>query len=204
MNKTITIAIVVFLAAGLGSFAGVKINSSRLGGLVHNIQENFDAGIAVNGTEAISASRGANFATGTFSGIVNVQGSSTVESLITGGTIVAISATNTALTAAQVCNASVITWTTAATKVPDSLATTTLPSETALMGNCLSAVGKTKTILFRNIGSAASSTIIVAGTDITLLEPTSSNAIIAGSQSALITFIRQVASTTVAIIVPLK
>lgn len=55
--KTVACLIVgMIVAFFVGSYT-VK-QPENLGGLVHNVQETFDAGIAVNGVEVISASRG--------------------------------------------------------------------------------------------------------------------------------------------------
>lgn len=44
-----------------------------MGGLIHNIQESFDAGIAVNGTEFISDSRALSVTSGVFAGKLTVS-----------------------------------------------------------------------------------------------------------------------------------
>uniref|UniRef100_A0A6H1ZC69 Uncharacterized protein n=1 Tax=viral metagenome TaxID=1070528 RepID=A0A6H1ZC69_9ZZZZ len=92
-NKVIAISLVVVLLMGaalvrFGAFAGSltsptvvienveTLNLSGidagadgvLGGLVHNIQETFDAGIAVGGTEVISSSRGLSASTANVTG----------------------------------------------------------------------------------------------------------------------------------------
>lgn len=57
------------------NLSGVTADDGALGGFVHNIQETFDAGIAVQGTEVISSSRGVTATTLSTSGDVAITGS---------------------------------------------------------------------------------------------------------------------------------
>lgn len=50
----------------------------EFGGLIHNIQESFDEGIAVDGTERISGTGGASFTSGTFSTTLAITGATTL------------------------------------------------------------------------------------------------------------------------------
>jgi len=53
------LAIVAISGLIVGTILGYAVApKGRFGGLIHNVQESFDAGIAVNGTEVISSSRG--------------------------------------------------------------------------------------------------------------------------------------------------
>jgi hypothetical protein len=60
------------------------IHPISLGGIVHNAQETFDDGIAVNGTQVISSTRAISGTTGTFSTSVNPTTTQTVASAATG------------------------------------------------------------------------------------------------------------------------
>ncbi len=52
------LAIVAISGLIVGTILGYAVApKGRFGGLIHNVQESFDAGIAVNGTEVISSSR---------------------------------------------------------------------------------------------------------------------------------------------------
>ena len=56
-----------------------------MGGLIHNIQESFDAGIAVNGTEFISDSRALSVTTGAFSDNITLENADEATSTISVG-----------------------------------------------------------------------------------------------------------------------
>jgi len=87
-KKIITFLACVVVVMSLLTMWVVK-PSQKIGGLVHNVQETFDSGIAVNGTEVISSSRGgsftslANIGETTFTGTVSV--SQSVSSTLTVG-----------------------------------------------------------------------------------------------------------------------
>ncbi len=74
MSKVIQWVLVV-AAFGLSALAllGSKAPVQKfVGGIVHNAQETFDAGIAVSGTEVISSSRGLSVASSTIGGGTSV------------------------------------------------------------------------------------------------------------------------------------
>lgn len=64
-------AVVLLLAVGFGV-------NRQLGGLIHNVQESFDEGIAVDGTERISGTGGVSFTTGSFSSTLEATGNTTL------------------------------------------------------------------------------------------------------------------------------
>ena len=77
-NTKIIVAVLVFGLA-LGLVIGTKIGTKPyFGGIVHNVQETFDEGIAVDGTERISGTGGASFTTGSFSSTLGVTGNTTL------------------------------------------------------------------------------------------------------------------------------
>lgn len=84
----VMIALVFVVGFGIGWVSSPigRIDSTvPLGGMVHNTQETFDAGIAVQGTEFISSSRALSVTTisgttGTFSSTLGVGGKITVAS----------------------------------------------------------------------------------------------------------------------------
>ena len=116
--------------------------------------------------------------------------------LIQGGEVTAL-ATGTTLTAKQVCDSSVITFTlTSAAGV-----NMTLPGTSALFSTCLMKNGDSKTLLFRNLTTeAGTTTTIVAGSGIDLVEPDGQNVVIAGLNDALITIHRTGANVATAIV----
>jgi hypothetical protein len=101
--------------------------------------------------------------------------------------------TTTTMTAAQVCDSSLIEWSHTATAA----GTTTFPTSAAIVSRCLAKDGDMKTFLFRNLTTlAASTTNIIAGTGMILLEPDGQNVLIGGGAAALVTMVR-VSSTAV-------
>ena len=57
MNKTLTFLLVGVVSLVIGLVIGIALNKSvPLGGLVHNIQEDFKEGITVDTTEVIDGS----------------------------------------------------------------------------------------------------------------------------------------------------
>lgn len=109
MNKIIGWLVAVVVVAVLGFTVFSLFNGTepgKIGGSIHNTQESFDAGIAVNGTEVISDTRAINASTLTVSGASTLTGDTTLTGEVTlkeGSTTLAptsISATTT-LTAAN-------------------------------------------------------------------------------------------------------
>jgi len=119
--------------------------------------------------------------------------------LVDGGVVTAISSTNTAITAKQVCDSSVINWT--VTGAVTTVATTTFPGAAAMNTQCLMQNGASKTFLFRNVSIAASTTqfVVASTTSDTLLMPeaTGADTVVEGQASSLVTFLRTAASTVV-------
>lgn len=130
---------------------------------------------------------------------LTVTGETNLDTLIEGGDVTAI-ATDTAysLTAAQVCDSSVITMTSSAT----SNINVTLPATTTLYADCLATNGDSKTLLFANLSAAAgTTTTMVAGAGMTLLEPDGQDVVIAGGTSwVLVTLHRYTSNIVTAII----
>ncbi len=102
------------------------------------------------------------------------------------------------ITAAQFCDYRVINY--SATTSDLGSATTTLPSETAVVADCLPNVGDSRTILFRNTAGSGTTTDLAAGTDTTLMSTDGGNVIIDGGNAAWITYQYIAASTTITIV----
>mgnify|MGYP001619548180 FL=1 len=117
------------------------------------------------------------------------------------GTILTIasSSVNT-LTAAQVCDNSVIaknSW----DGIASSTAITNLPTAAALFADCLPTNGDTFSIIFRNLHTVAgSSTAITAGASTTLVGVDANSDIINGANEALLEFVRYSATELIVII----
>lgn len=102
MNKYLTsfyvIGIIVLLFVvgfGMGRMTA-PVGTLPLGGMVHNTQETFDAGIAVQGTEFISDEREITAATSTVTGSLGVTGATTLSSTLgLGGKLTLSSASST-------------------------------------------------------------------------------------------------------------
>lgn len=204
-SKLLILAVIVPIVCLIGGILlGASVSApTPLGGLVHNIQETFDAGIAVKGTEFISDARALSVTTGAFSGAITgattltMTGESNLDSLIFGGDVTALTATDTAqtLTAAQFCDSSLIRWDSSGTS-----STLTLPTAASLIADCIPATGDTKSVLYENYGGETT-TIAVASTTVeALLEPSGGDVVIATTEWALITAMTRTA-TTVAIMV---
>lgn len=81
-NNLFIIGIIVVLSV-VGFLAGritAPVGTLPLGGMVHNTQETFDAGIAVQGTEFISNARALSVTTGVFSSTLQTGGKITLSS----------------------------------------------------------------------------------------------------------------------------
>jgi len=165
----------------------------------------FDHGIEIVG-EGLDVTGAADFnsafnvdGAATFTSTVDVTGESTLGRLHYGGTVTNASTTLTiarALTAAEVCDSSVITVNSAAVDATVSAASLdiTLPSTTTLWADCLESDGDQVRFWFLNLSpTAATTTQIVAGTGMDLLEPDDSSdhdVEIAGGARALIEITR--------------
>lgn len=134
-----------------------------------------------------------------------VLGGTTRDTWVTGGSVTAVAtAVSTTLSNAQVCGASVISVTPSGAAI-----NVTLPSTTTLAADCLAFDGATKSFLYENAATAATSTTLVAGTGITLLgnavasTTASQAAVISQNQWARITLTRVRASEYTAEVVSL-
>ena len=173
--------VVLLLSLGFGV-------DRKLGGLIHNIQESFDEGIAVDGTERISGTGGASVATGTFSNSLTVTGETNIQELIQGGGILTETAgTSTTWSAADICDYSVINWAPGAAR-----STTTVAQATDIVADCLTEDGDYKDIVYWNTGLTASTSIFAMSTGTTMYIPsaTAATSTIAGLNLAEIRFVR--------------
>jgi len=215
------ITVVAFVVAVLALI--LAVSTPKLGGTTNYDALDVTDGYSVDGTTVIDGSGNVDATitsdTGTFSSTLGVTGALTgtsasfsttlgvvgetqLSTLIQGGSVLSL-ATSTAgartLTAAEVCNNSVIRqqdWAGTASGT----VTLTLPTATLLYADCLNTQGDSKQILFTNAASAAASTTqIVAGTNIVLTESDNgadADVLIGGTGGALITITRVGATAT--------
>lgn len=182
MNKILSHAAVAIVAVALTLL--IAPSSPSLSGTTHFSGPIDSAGgFSVSDTTVIDSSGNVDGSitsdTGTFSSTLTVSGETNVDTLVQGGNVLSLTNTatgthhgTTTLTAAQVCNSSVISL---------SSATTTyvyLPSTTTLAADCLSSRGDHKVFLYENANTAATSTQIFAGAGITLISDDSSGDIV--------------------------
>jgi hypothetical protein len=177
MNKnnllfSIMAAIIILM---IGVVIGIKVadRSGQTGGLVHHVQEIFSAGLIAEGNiEGTSA---------TLSSTLAVTGETNLDTLVQGGDVWSTSTDVAAtLTAAHVCDNSVI-------RVDPlvSAVNLTLPATSTLYADCLTTAGDTKEFLLENATSGAAAITIVAGTGVTLLEPSGGDVVINQNEWAL-------------------
>lgn len=149
MSK-IKLVVTLVVGLGLGVLAGFFLKPSVapavLGGSIHNTQESFDEGIAVDGTAVIN---GSGVLVGTVQS-ADIRATSLVET----GTLESFT-TNTAITAAQLCDDGAFTATSSLS------VTLTLPSTTTLFADCLTTNGDSLSMPVYN--GSSTTTILVAG-----------------------------------------
>lgn len=123
---------------------------------------------------------------------LDVAGETQLNTLVQGGSVFASSSYQSdVLTAAQICNNSVIDITVKNTVGTTEAYTVTLPATSTLAADCFGEVGKSKTIIFSNLtATAATTTTIVKGDGIELLSDDANGDIIAGLDSAKMTIVR--------------
>lgn len=143
--------------------------------------------LAVSGQTTLTGPLTAS-ATSTLSGPTIISGELSTGLLHPGGAVTDISTSSNAytLTAANVCDSSVIRMTPLGAAL-----TLTLPSTSTLATDCLSAAGKSHTFLFSNEASAATNTTIAAPSGVTLISDDANGDVIAqnGWAEVVMTFV---------------
>lgn len=197
MRKTFTIAAIVVVGLALIG-AAVYSGKPSLGNVAYEIQD-FREGVYSGVARQFSIGRTGNVVT---AGTLTATTSDVrVKNPVQTGTITNIASSSAiTLTAAQVCDSSVITqpdW----TPITSSTATMTLPTAAALYADCLTTNGDTYSFTIRNLhATAGSSTAVIANTSTTLVGPTANDDIINGANEAVITLIRYSAAEMLAVI----
>ena len=186
-DKIISIATIVLLVICM---AGIYTPSSNiLGGSVHNQNEIFSAGITLEDT--LTATDAA------LSSTLSVTGETNVSSFTQGGASYtsADGSTHVVLTAAQMCDNGYIGITPTAAGI-----NVTTPSAAALMADCIPTIGDRASFYYENLASGATSTTMVAGSSIDLIEPTGGDVVIDQNEDAFIEFLN-VDGTNVKVII---
>ena len=164
---------------------------------------NYDAldvtdGISVDSTNVFDGSGNLSL---TGSRTATVAGDVRLKVPVQTGTITTIASSSVdTLTAAQVCDSSVIaknSW----DGVASSTAITNLPSAANMYADCLTTNGDSIQIAFRNLHTTAgSSTAITAGASTTLVGVDANSDIINGANEAILEFIRYSATELIVVI----
>jgi hypothetical protein len=141
-NKILTILVVIALLLGILGIIFPKVIPAIVGGSVHNIQESFDEGIAVDGVELISGT-----------------GQIITSKLYNFGIVA-----SSAITAAQICDYDYLQINPA---YDDDEAqygvSVSLPTEATMYADCLNAEGKCKSIIIENTASVTANLEIYRG-----------------------------------------
>ena len=178
------IGVLVFAITSVG-FAGYELSQNDQPQVI-NIEKvefsgtvTFGSGIEVDEIFGGTSTTRSNVSIGgtlSVTGAVSLTSDLNVNRIVDGGTVTNASSTLTSaltLTAAQVCDSSIISVNSAAVAGTVSAASLdiTLPATTTLFADCLTAEGDHTTFWFANLSpTAASTTQIVAGTGLDLLE----------------------------------
>lgn len=169
-NSIIACAIIAVIVCSLFNFF---VGPGNLAGLIHNTQESFDEGIAVDGTEVISGTGGASFTSGTYSTTLDATGQASFSNdFVQGGGLLEINIGDMAngttadanydrqLTAAEICdNSHLLIGYASGTD-----AQVYLPSGITLGSDCLTEEGMFKDIIIENATSVAGFSLYATGT----------------------------------------
>jgi len=161
------IAIICLIA---GVFMGTVFNGPvqpvSLGGLIHNVQESFDEGIAVDGTEIISGT-----------GALTITAETNIDTLVQGGDVTVVTAGTTTITAANMCDSIILQHDSDGSNCP-----VTTPTAALLIADCIPTAGDSFEFYYENTGGEHDT--ITAGANIELLEPSGGDVIIEDTEWA--------------------
>lgn len=186
--QVLTLILVIALLSG----------NSNLGGTTNYDALDVTDGISVDSTNVFDGSGNLSL---TGSRTASVAGDVRLKVPVQTGTVTTIASSSVdTLTAAQVCDSSVIaknSW----NGVASSTAITNLPSAADMFADCLTTNGDSIQITFRNLHTTAgSSTAITAGVSSTLVGVDANSDIINGANEAMLEFIRYSATELIVVI----
>lgn len=164
----ITLGVVLVLAMALM----VIVRESPVGGLVHNTQEIFVAGIKAGSseTEVINSSAELTAVINT-TVAATITGETNLDTLVFGGDIKTITSGTTTLTAAEVCDSSLVVL--SQLDSSENVADLTMPTAANLIADCIPANGDMKFLTLENAATTTLDiTIVTGGGSMELLEPT--------------------------------
>ena len=178
-----------------------------LGGLVHNVHEIFSAGVKMGATETeFTVDSSGNIV---IAGTATIAGETNLDTLVYGGTATEITAASSTLTAAQMCNNSIIKF----HLVDDAITADTvyLASSSDMIADCTPVIGDTKEFLFNNNATATlaltiavpDSTRAIEEGCIKLLEATAGAVILDANEYAIIKFTNIDGTTTTVTVIDL-
>jgi hypothetical protein len=179
--------VVALVAVGIMT----KPNITILNGEARDGQSVDVAGIMEQTLGAISQ-KASKFTDVEVTNALSTSGDTRLASMVQTGSVATVTVTTT-LTAAQICDSTLIKGT-AATGTP----TYTLPPTSTLFADCLTANGDMKMLGYVN-GSATTGTVFAAGTGGTLLY--SSSLTVAAAKGAFLRIIRDSATTYTAVLI---
>ena len=124
------------------------------------------------------------------SSTLTVTGESNLDTLVFGGTVFSSTTAGAAgtLTAANICDNSVIRISSAGGDGDITTVTITFPATSTLYADCIPTAGDTKVLLYENGSAVATSTTLAAGTGGTLLEPSGGDVVIEQNEWATLEF----------------
>lgn len=144
MKKTLIVSLIVSAVVAF-LVAGARLPSSTLGGLVHNVTEDFTQGISVSGTTVIDSS--GNY--------TNPVGGDLRGQLVQTGTVTSIASGSVHYTASQLCNSTVIRHNVHGVGVTASNSADVFPTAAALVADCVPTAGDTKLFVLQNTSDDA-------------------------------------------------
>ena len=200
MNKKEILLVVGALVVGL--FVGRVVLMPSLGGVYNSPTGVYTGDLTGDVTGNITGNVTGNLTGAVVGTTITASGETNLDSLIQGGDVTAITTSSAAytLTAANICDSSILNISPLGAEL-----TVTLPSTTTLFADCLAADGDTRSFWFYNgSATAASTTQIVAGTGGDLVEPddgSDHDVEIGGGNYALITMTRFVKTGALNVIV---
>jgi len=191
-NKLTLGLLLVLVIAVLGLY--FPQSQALLSGISNFDQVDTGDGFSVDGTSVINGS-GQVVAPVNSSNTLTVDAESNLANLVYGdadGSIPSITTTAPTLTAAQVCDNSVID-----IAGPVTTSTITLPHSTSTVADCLTANGDVRNLVIRNASSSSQTATVASSTGITFLKPFtgSSTFTLIGGEAALLKFIRLTSTT---------
>lgn len=172
-----TIALVLSIAVNIFALVVISKTNDNLRGYTAGYWDSAE-GYYVDGTQiingsgvlvgAVSGTTGAFSSTliitgaTTLSSTLAVTGESNLDTLVYGGDETTISAATTTITAAQICDSSIINYDMGLENIIGETATIYITTSTEIIADCLPTIGDTKEFLFHNTATSTNALTIAA------------------------------------------